>query len=82
VHTVSSLEREETIPGGGIIIAMNAAAAAEPTTTTMAVSGMTCSHCVAAVTAEVSKLDGVVAVTVDLDSGAVTVEANGPIDPE
>jgi copper ion binding protein len=63
------------------MIAMDARAAADPTTTTIAVTGMTCSHCVAAVTTEVSKLEGVVAVTVDLDSGVVTVGSNGPVDP-
>jgi copper chaperone CopZ len=63
------------------MVAVNAGAAADPTTTTIAVTGMTCAHCVAAVTAEVSKLAAVVAVTVDLDSGAVTVESNGPVDP-
>ena len=60
---------------------MNAGAAADPTTTTITVVGMTCSHCVAAVNEEVSKLEAVIAVTVDLDSGAVTVESNGPVDP-
>ncbi len=63
------------------MIAMNTGAAAAPTTTTIAVTGMTCSHCVAAVTEEVSKLEAVVAVTVDLDPGTVTVESNGPLDP-
>ena len=37
------------------------------TTTTFAVTGMTCSHCVAAVTAEVTKISGVTAVDIDLD---------------
>jgi copper chaperone len=59
---------------------MNAAAAAS-TTTTLAVTGMTCSHCVAAITDGVSKLDAVVAVSVDLASGSVMVESNGPVDP-
>ena len=63
------------------MIAMNTGTDAAPTTTTIAVAGMTCSHCVAAVTEEVSKLEAVVAVTVDLDSGTVTVESDGPIDP-
>ena len=45
------------------------------------VVGMTCGHCVAAVTSEVSKIDGVTKVDVDLDSGAVTVESDRPIDP-
>ena len=51
------------------------------TTTTFTVVGMTCGHCVAAVTEEVSKLDHVNRVDVDLATGAVTVESDGPIDP-
>ncbi len=51
------------------------------TTTTFTVKGMTCGHCVAAVTQEVSKLDFVNKVNVDLASGAVTVDSDGPIDP-
>ena len=46
------------------------------------VVGMTCGHCVAAVTSEVSKIDGVTKVDVDLDSGAVTVESDGPVGAE
>lgn len=52
------------------------------TTTTYSVSGMTCSHCVAAVTEEVSRLDGVSAVDVDLDAGGnsrVTVTSAAPL---
>ena len=45
------------------------------------VVGMTCGHCVAAVTSEVSKIDGVTKVEVDLASGAVTVESDRPVDP-
>lgn len=41
--------------------------------TTYSVSGMTCQHCVDAVTTEVSALPGVSDVTVDLDSGTLTV---------
>jgi len=41
--------------------------------TTYTVTGMTCEHCVSAVTEEVSKIDGVTNVAVDLPSGAVTV---------
>ncbi len=44
------------------------------------VIGMTCGHCVAAVTAEVSKLAGVTKVDVDLAAGAVTVESELPVD--
>ena len=51
------------------------------TTTTFRVSGMTCGHCVAAVTEEVAKLDHVEAVEVDLGSGAVRVMSDGPVDP-
>lgn len=50
------------------------------TTTTYTVNGMTCGHCVASVTEEVGKLDGVTTVDVDLASGRVTVESDGPLD--
>jgi copper chaperone len=49
-------------------------------TSTYTVSGMTCSHCVNAVTEEVSQLDGVRDVQVDLASGAVTVTSDAPLD--
>lgn len=42
-------------------------------TETYTVSGMTCAHCVAAVTEELGKLDGVETVAVDLPGGRVTV---------
>lgn len=48
-------------------------------TTTYAVEGMTCGHCAAAVTREVSALDGVTAVDVNLAGGAVTVTAATPL---
>ncbi len=51
------------------------------TTTVFTVLGMTCGHCVAAVTEEVSKLDDVGRVEIDLATGAVTVHSNGPVDP-
>jgi copper chaperone CopZ len=53
----------------------NTAAATTTTTTTITyrVSGMTCQHCVNAVTAEITKLDGVTGVEVELPSGDVTV---------
>lgn len=44
------------------------------------VSGMTCGHCVSAVTEEVSALDGVTDVAVDLESGSLKVTSQGPID--
>ena len=53
------------------------------TTETYRVTGMTCSHCVAAVTDELTALDGVTSVTVDLDAGGtsdVTVDSDTPLD--
>lgn len=52
-------------------------------TQTFQVSGMTCGHCVHAVTAEISTLPGVAEVTIDLTPGAasaVTVIAAEPLD--
>ena len=52
------------------------------TTATYSVTGMTCSHCVAAVTEEVSRLDGVSSVDVDLNTGGesrVTVISAAPL---
>jgi copper chaperone CopZ len=43
------------------------------TTTEYLVSGMTCAHCVDAVTEEVGALTGVTAVAVDLGTGVLTV---------
>ena len=40
---------------------------------TYTVTSMTCSHCVASVREEVSEVDGVTAVDVDLASGRLTV---------
>lgn len=40
---------------------------------TFTVSGMTCGHCVASVTEEVSAVPGVTAVDVELATGALTV---------
>ncbi len=42
-------------------------------TATFSVTGMTCGHCVQAVTDEITSLDGVEKVDVDLSSGSVTV---------
>jgi copper chaperone len=49
-------------------------------TTTFRVAGMTCGHCVRAVTEEVTKLSGVASVDVDLASGQVTVASAAPLD--
>ena len=48
--------------------------------TTYTVTGMTCGHCVASVTEEISEIDGVTDVAVDLPTGAVTVTSTQPID--
>ena len=48
-------------------------------TTDYVVTGMTCSHCVHAVTEEVSALDGVEDVAVDLDHGRLTVTSRTEI---
>jgi copper ion binding protein len=45
------------------------------------VKGMTCGHCVSAVSSEIGKLDGVDEVSVDLASGAVTVTSSAPLEP-
>lgn len=47
---------------------------------TYTVTGMTCGHCVASVTEEINRIDGVAHVTVDLPTGAVTVTTDRPID--
>jgi copper chaperone len=52
------------------------------TTATYAVTGMTCEHCVNAVTSELGSLGGVCAVTVDLVPGgvsSVTVASDRPL---
>lgn len=49
-------------------------------TTTYQVTGMTCGHCVQAVTSEVSAIDGVTDVQVDLESGRVDVTGDGVTD--
>ncbi|GAB3325514.1 hypothetical protein GCM10027451_50370 [Geodermatophilus aquaeductus] len=51
-------------------------------TATYTVTGMTCSHCVTAVTEEVSGLPGVTDVRVDLPSGGVTVTSDAPLDDD
>lgn len=53
------------------------------TTATYAVTGMTCDHCVRAVTTELLGVPGVRSVDVALDSdgpSAVTVVSDGPLD--
>jgi copper chaperone len=47
--------------------------------TTYTVTGMTCAHCVASVTEEISEIAGVTTVAVDLASGSVTVTSAAPL---
>lgn len=49
---------------------------------TYEVQGMTCDHCVRAVTAALQGIPGVHAVEVDLPGGAVTVTSEAPLDPD
>jgi copper chaperone CopZ len=48
--------------------------------TTINVAGMTCGHCVSAVTMELSLLTSVTEVEVDLESGQVTITSDGDLD--
>lgn len=52
------------------------------TTQTYAVTGMTCDHCVRAVTTELVMVPGVKAVDVDLEGGTVTVTSEQPLDTD
>ena len=55
------------------------------TTTTYTVRGMTCGHCVAAVTEEVQGISGVSGVEIELVEGGdspVTVSSESPLDVE
>jgi len=47
---------------------------------TYTVVGMTCGHCVNAVTEEVAQVPGVSAVDVDLASGGLTVTSDAAVD--
>ncbi|TCB99606.1 copper chaperone [Micromonospora zingiberis] len=49
-------------------------------TTTYQVQGMTCGHCVSAVSAEVGAIPGVNDVQVDLAAGRVSVTSEQPLD--
>ena len=44
------------------------------------VKGMTCGHCVSAVSAEIGHLPGVADVQVDLATGRVTITSDAPLD--
>jgi copper chaperone CopZ len=44
--------------------------------------GMTCDHCVAAVTEELTNIPGVTGVDVDLATGAAVVRSDGTVEDE
>ena len=46
-------------------------------TATYTVTGLTCAHCVASVSEEVSELAGVTDVAVELESGTLTISGDG-----
>lgn len=48
-------------------------------TASYTVTGMTCQHCVASVTEEISEIAGVTDVAVDLPTGAVTVTSDDEV---
>ena len=49
-------------------------------TATYTVTGMTCAHCVNAVTEEVTSIPGATDVQVDLTSGSLTISSQIPLD--
>jgi copper chaperone len=49
-------------------------------TSTYPVTGMTCEHCVRAVTEEVRRIEGVADVMVDLPTGALTISSSQPVE--
>ena len=49
-------------------------------TKTYTVSGMTCAHCVSAVSSEIRQIPGVTDVDVELTGGTVTVTSAQPVD--
>jgi len=55
---------------------------ADSTRATYAVTGMTCEHCVNAVSSEVAAIPGVTDVSVDLTTGSVTVTSETPVSPD
>ena len=46
------------------------------------IEGMSCQHCVAAVTKALGSIEGIDSVKVDLEAGEATFEEKTPVDPE
>ncbi|MFI6156901.1 heavy-metal-associated domain-containing protein [Kitasatospora sp. NPDC051170] len=65
--------------GGSCGTAAAPAATAAAERAVFQVQGMTCGHCVTAVTAELKKIAGVGEVAVDLATGRVTVDSAAPL---
>jgi copper chaperone CopZ len=61
----------------GALAAAGYDAASMPDARAYAVKGMTCEHCVAAVTQEVARVPGVAASTIDLEAGRLAVGGDG-----
>ena len=85
LNDASATEATETTDGCGCgcgcgcgEVATEAPAGAVQATYT--VTGMTCGHCVKAVTEEVSAIDGVTGVDVDLATGRLVVSSGAPVD--
>ena len=49
-------------------------------TATYTVTGMTCGHCVKAISEEVGAIPGVTGVDIDLKSGSMKVASDAPVD--
>ena len=49
-------------------------------TSTVTVTGMTCGHCASSVREQISTLDGVTNVAVDVASGQVTIDSSAPLE--
>ncbi|TQL47425.1 copper chaperone CopZ [Homoserinimonas aerilata] len=70
--------------GAGHSTPVETALSEKAVTTTLAVSGMTCGHCVSTVTEELSAIDGVQSVNVQLNAGgvsSVSVASDSMLDP-
>ncbi|WP_030241445.1 heavy-metal-associated domain-containing protein [Streptomyces sp. NRRL S-350] len=77
--TVDSVTTEASSCCGSCGTAAAATATETALTSAFEVKGMTCGHCVSSVTAELTKLDGVTDVAVDLATGRVTVGSTQPL---
>jgi copper chaperone len=51
-------------------------------TVTLTVTGMTCGHCAASVREEVSSIDGVTGVDVDVSTGRLTIDSVRELDAQ